>query len=85
MQEGATTQLRWGANVFKINPYVGDYRNLVELWKQEMTYQGIGAICEEVHRFGKRLAAHTAGVQGISDSIRAEVDSIEHWHWLTDE
>jgi len=50
-----------------------------------MTYEEIASICEETHKAGKRVAAHTAGGQGITDSIRAGVDSIEHGHWLSDE
>jgi len=84
-KKAARTQLKWGADVLKINPCVGDYRNPDRPWKQEMTYEEIAAICEEAHWAGKRVAAHTAGGQGITDSIRAGVDSIEHGHWLTDE
>ena len=42
-------------------------------------------ICEEAHWAGKTVAAHTAGGQGITDSLRAGVDSLEHAHWLSDE
>jgi len=84
-RRAARTQLKWGADVLKINTCVGDYRNLDQPWRQEMAYEEIAAICEEAHRAGKRVAAHTAGGQGVTDSIRAGVDSIEHGHWLTDE
>ncbi len=49
-----------------------------------MTFEEISAICEEAHWAGKRVAAHTAGGSGITDSLRAGVDSLEHAHWLTD-
>jgi len=84
-RRAARTQLKWGADVLKINPCVGDYRNLDEPWQQEMTYEEIAAICEEAHWARKRVAAHTAGGQGITDCLRAGVDSLEHAHWLTDE
>lgn len=84
-RKAARTQLKWGADVVKINPCVGDYRNLDTPWRQEMTYEEIAAICEEAHWAGKTVAAHTAGGQGITDSIRAGVDSLEHAHWLADE
>ena len=84
-RKAARTQLKWGADLLKINPCVGDYRNLDTPWRQEMTYEEIAAICEEAHWAGKRVGAHTAGGQGITDCLRAGVDSLEHAHWLTDE
>ena len=84
-RRAARTQLKWGADVLKINPCVGDYRDLDEPWRQEMTYEEIAAICEVAHWAGRRVAAHTAGGQGITDCLRAGVDSLEHAHWLTDE
>jgi imidazolonepropionase-like amidohydrolase len=84
-RKAARTQLKWGADVLKINPCVGDYRNLETPWRQEMTFEEISVICEEAHWAGKTVAAHTAGGQGITDSIRAGVNSLEHAHWLTDE
>lgn len=84
-RKAARTQLKWGADVLKINPCVGEYRNLETPWRQEMTFEEISAICEEAHWAGKSVAAHTAGGQGITDSIRAGVDSLEHAHWLSDE
>ncbi len=84
-RKAARTQLKWGADVLKINPCVGDYRSLTTPWRQEMTFEEISAICEEAHWAGKKVAAHTAGGQGITDSIRAGVDSLEHAHWLSDE
>lgn len=84
-RKAARTQLKWGADLLKINPCVGDYRNLETPWRQEMTYEEIAAICEEAHWAGKRVGAHTAGGQGITDCLKAGVDTLEHAHWLSDE
>ena len=84
-RRAARTQLKWGADVLKINPCVGDYRNLDRPWRQEMTFEEIDAICQEAHWAGKTVAAHTAGGEGITDCLRAGVDSLEHAHWLSDE
>lgn len=79
------TQIKWGVDVIKINVCVGNYGSRDQPWRQEMTYEEIAAVCEEAHRAGIRVAAHTAGGPGITDALRAGVDSIEHGHWLTDE
>jgi imidazolonepropionase-like amidohydrolase len=52
---------------------------------EEMTFEEISAICQEAHKFQRRVAAHVSGGQGITDAIQAGVDSLEHAHWLTDE
>ncbi|HZQ08794.1 MAG TPA: amidohydrolase family protein, partial [Anaerolineae bacterium] len=54
-------------------------------WMQEMTFEEIAAICDEAHKLNRRVAAHTSGGQGITDAIKAGVDSLEHAHWLSDE
>ena len=79
------TQIKWGADVIKVNVCVGEHGSRIQPWRQEMTYEEIAAICEEAHRAGRKVAAHTAGGPGITDAIKAGVDSIEHGHWLTDE
>lgn len=37
------------------------------------------------HRFGLRVAAHAHGEEGIRNALRAGVDSVEHFSYLTDE
>ena len=81
------TQCKFGADVIKINACasgVGTY-TVDPPWMFEMTFEEISAICDEAHRLGRRVAAHTSGGQGITDSILGGVDSLEHAHWLTDE
>jgi imidazolonepropionase-like amidohydrolase len=52
---------------------------------QEMTYDEIAAVVEVAHWLQRRVTAHTSGGSGITDAIRAGVDSLEHAHWLSDE
>ena len=81
------TQCKFGADTIKINACssgVGTY-TVAPPWMFEMTFEEISAICDEAHRLGRRVAAHTSGGQGITDSILGGVDSLEHAHWLTDE
>jgi imidazolonepropionase-like amidohydrolase len=42
------------------------------------------AACQEAHKFGRHVAAHTAGGPPLEDAVRAGVDTVEHGHWLTD-
>lgn len=54
-------------------------------WVEEMTYEEMEAICHEAHKLLRRVAAHTSGGPGITNAIRAGVDTLEHAHWLSDE
>jgi imidazolonepropionase-like amidohydrolase len=36
------------------------------------------AVADEVHKLGRKVAAHAHGTQGIKDAVRAGIDSIEN-------
>lgn len=87
-RKAAREQIKNGADVLKINAAVSRYSlsyETVSPFHQEMTYEEMSAICEEAHWAGLRVAAHAHGGQGITDAIRAGVDSFEHAPWLTEE
>jgi imidazolonepropionase-like amidohydrolase len=84
-RKAARTQIKWGVDLIKINACGGSGHNLDEPWIQEMTYEEMAAICEEARWCHKRVAAHTSGGPGLTDAIRAGVNSVEHAHWLTQE
>ena len=81
----ARTQIKWGADVLKINACGGSLRNLNEPWHQEMTYEEMKAVIDEAHEAGLKVAAHTSGGPAITDAIMAGLDSVEHGQWLSDE
>lgn len=45
---------------------------------QMLTLEEMKAIVDEAHKFGKKVAAHAHGTNGIKDAILAGADSIEH-------
>lgn len=85
LRRAARAQLKRGADVIKINPCGGSLYDLREPWHQEMTYEEMAAVCEEAHWAHVRVAAHVSGGPGLSDALRAGVDSVEHGPWLEDE
>ncbi len=84
-RRAARIQFKRGVDLIKINACGSDYHHLDVPWVQEMTCEEMAAICQEAHGNKKRVAAHTAGGPGITEALRAGVDSLEHAHWLTDE
>ena len=71
-------EIKYGADVIKIMATEGGSEgdNLVN--ETQYTLEEMRAIVEEAHRYGKRVAAHAHGTDGIKTAIRAGVDSIEH-------
>ena len=82
-RRGAREQLKLGVDVIKIN--AASYNLGEEDSFQEMTYEEMAAACQVAHWAGKKVAAHAHGGPGITDAIRAGLDSVEHGVWLTDE
>jgi imidazolonepropionase-like amidohydrolase len=50
-----------------------------------MTTDELAAAVEEAHAWGRRVAAHAIGADGIVRAVRAGVDSVEHCNQLTAE
>jgi imidazolonepropionase-like amidohydrolase len=87
LRKATRMQIKRGVDMIKINAAVSRYSmdySQVEPYHQEMTYEEMAAICEEAHWSGKRVAAHAHGGQGITDALRAGLDSVEHGVWLTE-
>ncbi|MCI0574030.1 MAG: amidohydrolase family protein [Myxococcaceae bacterium] len=78
-------QLKHGADIIKImaTEGAGEGDNLVN--ETEYSLEEMQAIVEEAHRYGKKVAAHAHGADGIKVALRAGVDSIEHGTFLDDE
>jgi imidazolonepropionase-like amidohydrolase len=73
-------QIYYGADLIKI------YADFVDagapdkkfLMHQTLTREEIGAIVEEAHKSGRRVAAHAMTPEGARNAVEAGVDSIEH-------
>jgi imidazolonepropionase-like amidohydrolase len=81
----ARYEIKHGADVLKIMATEGggEGRNVPN--ETQFTLEEMAAIVEEGHRYGKKVAAHAHGTDGIKTAIRAGVDSVEHGTLLDDE
>jgi imidazolonepropionase-like amidohydrolase len=84
-RRAARLQFKRGADLIKLNACSEAFYHLEPPWGQEMTYDEMAAACEVAHWLHRKVAAHTSGGSGVTDAIRAGVDSLEHAHWLSDE
>lgn len=69
---------KYGADVIKICATGGVLSKGDAAGAQQYTLEEMQAIVQEAHKLGRKVAAHAHGASGISDAIRAGVDSVEH-------
>lgn len=77
-------QIKYGADLIKIMATEGGSEGNDLVNETQYTLEEMKAIVEEAHRYGKKVAAHAHGADGIVTAIRAGVDSIEHGTFLDD-
>jgi imidazolonepropionase-like amidohydrolase len=83
-RQAVRQHVKVGVDCIKINSDVGAIVDAATLWRQEMSFDEMAAACQEAHKFGRHVAAHTAGGPPVENAVRAGVDTVEHGHWLTD-
>jgi imidazolonepropionase-like amidohydrolase len=71
-------QVSQGAEVIKFTATGGVNSNIAGGLGQQMFDDEMKAIVDTAHLFGRRVAAHAHGADGIAAALRAGVDSIEH-------
>ena len=79
------TEVKYGADVIKIMATEGGGEGNDVANETQFTLDEMKAIVDEAHRYGKKVAAHAHGTDGIKAAVRAGVDSIEHGTLLDDE
>jgi imidazolonepropionase-like amidohydrolase len=78
-------QISAGADVIKIAATGGVLSNVPGGLNQQMLDDEMRAAVVTARSFGRKVAAHAHGVDGINAAIRAGVDSIEHGTFTNDE
>lgn len=76
--------IKYGADTIKICATGGVFSKGDLPGTQEYTLEEMAAVVAEAHKLGRKVAAHAHGSSGISDAIRAGVDSIEHASLIDD-
>lgn len=71
-------QIKTGARSIKVIATGGVLTPGIGATFTAMTVAEIGAAVEEAHSWGRGVAAHAIGEEGILQAVRAGVDSVEH-------
>ncbi len=77
--------VKWGADVIKFCATAGVLSEEESVGAPQYSLEEMKAIVEEAHRWGKRVAAHAHGAEGIKMAVLAGVTSVEHCSLVDDE
>jgi len=78
-------QIGAGADVIKFAATGGVLSNVAGGLAQQMMEDEMRAVVQTAHMFGRKVATHAHGVDGINAALRAGVDSVEHGTFTNDE
>ena len=78
-------QIKAGARSIKVVATGGVLTPGIPVSFTAMTPEELGAAIDEAHAWGRRVAAHAIGAEGVLRAVRAGVDSVEHCNQLTAE
>jgi imidazolonepropionase-like amidohydrolase len=76
-------EIRGGATAIKVVATGGVLTPGIGATFTAFTPEEIGAAVDEAHKWDRGVAAHAIGAQGITGSVKAGVDSVEHCVQLT--
>ncbi|MBN8843154.1 MAG: amidohydrolase family protein [Sphingomonadales bacterium] len=76
---------KYGADLIKITSTGGIMSQQARGLGQHLTNEELDAIVTTAHSLGLKVAAHAHGAEGVTASVRAGVDSIEHGTYLDEE
>lgn len=77
--------IKYGADLIKFTATAGVLSEEESLGAPQFSFEEMKAIVEEATAWGRRVAAHAHGAEGIKMAVRAGVTSIEHGSLLDDE
>ena len=79
------TNVKYGADLIKMLATAGVLSEEESVGAPQFSLEEMKALVEEAHMWGRRVAAHAHGAEGIKRAIQAGVTSIEHGSLIDDE
>jgi imidazolonepropionase-like amidohydrolase len=77
--------VKWGADWIKVSATAGVLSEEESAGAPQYSLDEMKVVVEEAHRWGRNVAAHAHGTEGIKLAIQAGVTSIEHGSLIDDE
>ncbi|HET7601312.1 MAG TPA: amidohydrolase family protein, partial [Gemmatimonadales bacterium] len=85
IRKAIRTRVKYGADVIKILATAGVLSEEESVGAPQYSQEEMNAAVEEAAMWGRRVAAHAHGAEGIKRAIRAGVASVEHASFIDDE
>ena len=82
LREKVRQNLKYGADLIKFMATGGVLSHGDSVGGQQLSQEEMNAIVEEAHMWGRKVAVHAHGTDGIKAAIRAGADSIEHCSFI---
>ncbi|HEV7616607.1 MAG TPA: amidohydrolase family protein [Burkholderiaceae bacterium] len=82
-RKAARKNLKMGADLIKVVSTGGVITPMVEPEHVQLSMEEMRAAVDEAHNCGKLASSHAQGEQGIRNSLKAGVNTIEHGIYLT--
>lgn len=76
--------VKWGADVIKVCATAGVLSEEESVGAPQYSFEEMKALVDEAHMWGKKVAAHAHGTEGINRAVQAGVNSVEHCSILDD-
>ncbi|MEP7322328.1 MAG: amidohydrolase family protein [Saprospiraceae bacterium] len=70
--------IKWGADVIKVCATAGVLSEEESVGAPQYSLEEMKALVDEAHMWGRKVAAHAHGTEGIKRAVIAGVNSIEH-------
>jgi imidazolonepropionase-like amidohydrolase len=77
--------VKWGADVIKVCATAGVLSEEESVGAPQYSLEEMKALVEEAHMWGKKVAAHAHGTEGINRAVLAGVNSVEHCSIIDDQ
>jgi imidazolonepropionase-like amidohydrolase len=77
--------IKHGADLIKVVATAGVLSEEESVGAPQYTLEELRALVDEAHMWGRKVAAHAHGTEGIKRAIEAGVDSIDHASLIDDE
>ncbi len=77
--------VKWGADVIKFCATAGVLSEEESVGAPQYSFEEMKALIDEAHMWGRKVAAHAHGTEGIKRAVRAGVNSVEHCSVVDDE
>ena len=85
MRRAVREEIKGGARVIKVIATGGVLTPGIGATFTAFTPEELAAAVDEAHKWGRGVAAHAIGAQGILNAVVAGVDSVEHCNQVTPE